>query len=421
MPSSLRAFPAALALTLVVAACDSSTSGPKSTLPAQFSTQISLPDFQNNLLTGPARVEVSVVPGTLTARRVVIEEPDQLARPERVRSRVTAITAGPDTATLTLELGGLQIAVNGSTRLRPDDGDAGHQMMSTDGSVSGMTLADFVARIQADLAAGRSPAVNATRQPPAQPQTPDDGSFLAATLQLNEGNNHSRIELNATAANLTTNPTPPPDAFLKLLGVSLELRVSDGTTKLRVETPEAEGAEEFHGVVQSVDQTAQTVTLMDGTIIRIVAGTEFEANEGDHDDHLTSLAAVQDALTAGKTVKAEGRGLIDGTTPLTIDAIRIEFEVEGEELPPPVMMVEFEDTVASVDVAGSTFTLGDDAVVTVTDQTRFDPEGDLHSLQEVSDALAGNHRVRAEGHATVTAAGPPPALTALFVRFETRD
>jgi hypothetical protein len=420
MPSSLRAFPAALALTLVVAACDSTTSGPKSTLPAQFSTQISLPDFQNSLLTGPARVEVSVMPGTLVARRVVIEEPEQLARPERVRSRVTAITAGTDTATLTLELGGLQIAVNGSTRLHPDDGD-NSTMMSGDGSGSSMALADFVARIQADLAAGRSPAVKATRQPPAQPQAPDDGSFLAATLQLDEGNNHSRIELNATAANLTTNPTPPPDAFLKLLGVSLELRVSDGTTKLRVETPKAEGAEEFHGVVQSVDQTAQTVTLMDGTIIRIVAGTEFEAQEGDHDDHLTSLAAVQDALTAGKTVKAEVRGLIDSTSPLTIDAIRIEFEVEGEQLPPPVMMVEFEDTVASVDVAGSTFTLGHDEVVTVTDQTRFDPEGDLHSLQEVSDALAGHHRVGAEGHATVTSAGPPPALTALFVRFKTED
>ena len=420
MPSSLRAVPAALALTLVVAACDSTTSGPKSTLPAQFSTQISLPDFQNNLLAGPARVEVSVVPGTLIARRVVIEEPDQLARPERVRSRVTAITAGTDTATLTLELGGLQIAVNGSTRLRPDDGD-GHWTMSGDGSGSSMALADFVARIQADLAAGRSPAVKATRQPPAQPQAPDDGSFLAATLQLDEGNNHSRIELNATAANLTTNPTPPPDAFLKLLGVSLELRVSDGTTKLRVETPEAEGAEEFHGVVQAVDQTAQTVTLVDGTIIRIVAGTEFEAREGDQDDHLTSLAQVQDALTAGKIVKAEGRGLIDSSNPLTIDAIRIEFEVEGEELPPPVMMVEFEDTVASVDVAGSTFTLGHDEVVTVTDQTRFDPDGDLHSLQEVSDALAGHHRVAAEGHATVTSAGPPPALTALFVRFKTED
>jgi hypothetical protein len=422
MPSSLRALPAALAVAFALAACDSTTSGPRSTLPVQFSHQVSLPDFQSQLLTGPARVEVSVIPGTLTARRVEIEEPDQLTKPERVRSRVTAITAGTDTATLTLELGGLQIAVNASTKLRPDDGDAeGGAMMAMDPGPGGMTLADFVARIQADLAAGRNPAVKATRQAPAQPQAPDDGSFLAATLQLDEGNDHSLIALNAAAANLTTNPTPPPDAFLKLLGVSLELRVSDGTTRLGVETPEAEGAEEFHGVVKSVDLAANTVTLMDGTLIRIVAGTAFEPSEGDEDDHLTSLPAVQDALTAGKTVKVEGRGLVDMTNPLTIDAIRIEFEVEGEELPPVVMMVEFEDTVASVDVAASTFTLGNGAVVTVNDQTRLDPDGDLHTLQDVSDALTAHHRVEAEGHATLTSAGPPLTLTALFVRFKTED
>jgi len=33
--------------------------------------------------------------------------------------------------------------------------------------------------------------------------------------------------------------------------------------------------------VQSVDQTANTVTLKDGTVIRIVAGTEFDAREGN--------------------------------------------------------------------------------------------------------------------------------------------
>jgi hypothetical protein len=415
--------PAAVVLTFLAAACDTMTSGPGSAVTSQFSREVTLPDIQNQLVTGPTRVEVSVIPGTLTARRVELEEPDQLTKPERVRGRVTAITSGTDTATLTLDLGGLQIALNGSTRLHPDDADDRQQAAmpaTSDDGGNGMTLADFVARIQAELAAGRNPAVRAARPAPAQPQAPDDGKFLAATLQLDEGNNHPRIELNIAAANLTTNATPPPDAILKVLGVSLELRVSDGATKLRVENQEAEGAEEFHGVVKSVDQTAKTVTLMDGTIIRIVAGTEFEAREGDEDDHLTSLADVQAALTAGKTVEAEGRGVVDTTSPLTIDAIRIEFEVEGEPMPPAMMMAEFQDDVASVDVGASTFTLNNGTVVTVTADTKFDDHG-LQALQAVADSLAAHLRVRAQGVGKVTSAGPPPAVTALFLEFETES
>jgi Domain of unknown function (DUF5666) len=415
--------PAAVVLAFLAAACDTMTSGPGSAVTSQFSREATLPDVQNLLVTGPTRVEVSVIPGTLTARRVELEEPDQLTKPERVRGRVTAITSGTDTATLTLDLGGLQIALNGSTRLHPDDADDGQQSAmpaTSDDGGNSMTLADFVTRIQAELAAGRNPAVRATRPAPAQPQAPDDGKFLAATLQLDEGNNHPRIELNIAAANLTTNATPPPDAILKVLGVSLELRVSNGTTKLRVENQEAEGAEEFHGVVKSVDQTAKTVTLMDGTIIRIVAGTEFEAREGDVDDHLTSLADVQAALTAGKTVEAEGRGVVDTTSPLTIDAIRIEFEMEGEPMPPAMMMAEFQDDVASVDVGASTFTLNNGTVVTVTADTKFDDHG-LQTLQAVADSLAAHLRVRAQGVGKVTSAGPPPAVTALFLEFETES
>ena len=257
--------PAAVVVTFLVAACNNMTSGPSSAVMSQFSRDATLPDVQNQLVTGPTRVEVSVIPGTLTARRLELEQPDQLTKPERVRGRVTAITSGTDTATLTLDLGGLQIALNGSTRLHPDDADDGQQAAmaaTSDDGGNGMTLADFVARIQAELAAGRNPAVRATRPAPAQPQAPDDGKFLAATLQLDEGNNHPRIELNIAAANLTTNATPAPDAVLKVLGVSVELRVSDGTTKLRVENQEAMGAIEFHGVVKSVDQTANAVTLV---------------------------------------------------------------------------------------------------------------------------------------------------------------
>ena len=409
-PRSTIGASATIFLTLFAAGCDHSPSGPASNS-IQFSRSISLPDAHTLLQAGPTRVEVRVIPGTLIARRVELEEPEEMSRPEQIRSRVTAVTAGTNTATFTLELGGLKIAADGSTKLRPADGDE-HQ--------SAMTLADFVARVQADIAAGRNPTLKASRQPPASPQAPADGSFLATELKLDDGNNHSVIKLNIAAANLVTNPKPPPDGFLKLLGLTLELRLSDGTTTLKRENPELEGVREFEGVVKAVDLSAKTVTLKDGTIIRIVAGTEFEAREGDKDDHLTSLPAVQDALTAGKTVEAEGRGLVDSTNPLTLDAIRIEFEVEGEEPPPPVMMVEFQSEVASVDVAGSTFTLASGAKVMVTSNTRIELEGDLHTLQAVSDAIAAHHPVRAEGHATVTSAGPPLALTALDVKFEAR-
>ncbi len=336
MPSTLRALPAALALTFAVAACDSTASGPGSTLPAQFSSQISLPDFQSHLLTGPARVEVRVIPGTLVARRVRIEAPDELAHPEEVRSRVSAISATGDQGTVTLELGGLQIGFDASTRFRPDDGDgSGHDVMMSDDN-GGTTLVDFVARVQAELAAGRHPAVKARRAPPATPQAPDDATFLATELRLDEENDHPRISLNVTDANLTTNPTPPPDGTLKLLGLSIELRVSDGTTTLHAEHPDLEGQQEFEGLVQSVDVTGNSVTLVDGTVIRLSAGTTIEAKEEEGDDeHLGSLADVQAALTAGRRVKAEGEGLVASTMPLTIDAVEIEFEAGEVEAPQP--------------------------------------------------------------------------------------
>lgn len=332
MRNSRRALPAALALTFAIAGCDSGMSGPRSTLPAQFSRQISLPDFQNQLITGPTRVEVRLVPGTLVARRVQIQTPDALTRPEEVRSRVSAISATGDQGTVTLELGGLQISFDATTRFRPDDGDGGAAApMMSDGDGSSTTLADFVARVQAELAAGRHPAVKARRAAPAVPQAPDDATFLASELRLDEENDHARLSMNVTDANLTTNPTPPPDATLKLLGLSIELRTSDGTTTIHAENDDLEGQQEFEGLVQAVDVTGNSLTLTDGTIVRLSAGTMIEAREGEDGDdtHLGSLADVQAALTAGSTVKAEGEGMVASTTPRTIDAVEIEFEARA--------------------------------------------------------------------------------------------
>src|SRR5438552_1790726 len=77
MPTLLRSRPA-LFVALLLAACDQTSTDPRSTQPVQFSRNVTIPDVQSQLVTGPARVEVSVVPGTLTARRVVIEQADQL-------------------------------------------------------------------------------------------------------------------------------------------------------------------------------------------------------------------------------------------------------------------------------------------------------------------------------------------------------
>ncbi len=218
MPNSLRALPVALALASALVACDSTTSSPGSTLPAQFSRQISLPEFRSQLVAGPTRVEVRVISGTLVARRVQIATPDALTRLEEVRSRISAISATGEQGMVTLDLGGLEIAFDASTRFRRDDGDGSEHDVTMSDDHGGTTLADFVARVQANLAAGRHPAVKARRAAPATPQAPDDARFVATELRLDEENDHARLSLNVTDANLTTNPAPPPDATLKLLG-----------------------------------------------------------------------------------------------------------------------------------------------------------------------------------------------------------
>jgi hypothetical protein len=58
-----------------------------------------------------------------------------------------------------------------------------------------------------------------------------------------------------------------------------------------------------------------------------------------------------------------------------------------------------------VAVAERTFTLANGTVLTLGDGIGFDPDGDLHSLQAMADAVAGGALVRAEGHAVPTGSG----------------
>lgn len=156
-------------------------------------------------------------------------------------------------------------------------------------------------------------------------------------------------------------------------------------------------------------------TLTDGTVIEIVTGTEVD--DADDSDELRSLGDVAVALANGLIVEAEGEGDVTGTNPLTITAKEVEFEVEDEDDNLPGAL-EFQDRVASVDVAGRTLTLANGTVVQVATDQLIDPTGDLFSLQATDAAVQAQRIVRAEGAAELVDAGPPMVLNALSIKIE---
>jgi hypothetical protein len=344
-----------LGVSLAAAGCSNSQSpavgGP------QFSTQVGINDFQQRIDSGPARVRIVLADTGLVAIRVNIHRPDQIDRPERIEGPITDISGGGAGGNITLAVAGLVIGFDSTTRFgAADEGEdrqgdeqdsvqdsvrdslrwGGSDTQDTWGEHFGehgpLTAAEFVTHVQAALAAGEHPAVVALRQPPATPQAPDDATFLARQIQLDHEADHPRIELNVAAANFQANGSPPPDGWLQVLGLKIALDVTDGITHLEVSTPETEGEHHFRGVVQSVDQGAGTVLLTDSTVVRIVAGTRIESADREgwapaDSTELATLADVQAALTAGKSVVCKGEGILDTATPPVWDAVEVEFRV----------------------------------------------------------------------------------------------
>src|SRR5712691_869180 len=277
---------------LLIAGCDSPSTAPRGL--TQFSRTVSLPEVQSHLATATARVEIEIVPGSnpAVAREVKLKDPSELTHEEAVRGPITAIdgTAG----TLTLGIGaGLTIHFGSGTRFRAE------------GDEADLTQDAFVARVAATLAAGGHPAVKAERAAPAAPQAPDDPAFSAAELKLDDEADRPEIDINVTAANLMITSMSPPDGFITVLNLKIGITAE---TELKAEAPERTDEVEFEGQVQSVDLGAQSFTLTSGTVVKIVAGTEIEAEHEGDDEDLGTLAAVQAALAAGQTVEAEGEG-----------------------------------------------------------------------------------------------------------------
>lgn len=415
---------AAGVLVLGATACDRSSLTAPTGVPS-FSIRIGVSDLSSILGAGTTRVSIEVVPGTLTAARVVVRRPKRASKPETIESEVTGLAIGATSDTLTLGLGGIQVVFDQSTRFETKHEDRDDTL--------DLAFADFVAHVQTALAAGRHPTVVALRRPPATPQAPTDPSFTAAVLRLDNGPDRPRIEFNVTQANLTSNATPPPDAFLTVLDRQFELHVTDGPTVIDQQTGETDGAVRFEGQVTAVDTGAHTATLADGTVLQFRAHAEADSEhdgehvaarddgtgEGGDDDAEESgagrLAAVQAALAAGDTVDVAGEGLLTSSTPRTIEVIEARFRVRGASEPEP-MVVAFKGNVTGADSVAGTFTLGNGTTVDVTAATHIDMDEALKSLGAVQTALADSQSVRTEGFGKPLSASE---VQALFLRFET--
>lgn len=397
-------YAVALLLTVGLGACGDATAPDTPSAAVLFSQDITLPQLEETLVAGPTRLEIELLSnGSLVAREVEIKTADELAHREEIESPIGALEGGTDHGTIILELGGLRVNFDRSTRFRREHGDD-------------LTFDQFTAIIDDAFLNDRQLAVEAKRTPPLEPQAPDDATFFANELKLDDEADEPEIEINVDRDNLRTNTGSPPDGWILVLGLEIELRHSEGVTELESEMDGVDGETDFEGLVDMVDLVDSTVTLKDGRIIRIVTGTKIERDASDN-DHLRSLQDVADAVASGFLVEAEGEGVVETTDPLLIVAIEVEFEIENEidDLPGGE---EFEGRLASVNLNDETFTLSDGRIIQLDQNTQVDADGDLLTLQAVSEALQGPDPVRVEGHATVDDIGPPQKLTALIVKFE---
>ncbi len=367
---------------LALAACADSGIGPddQGVLPA-YADDVSLLSLENEVEGGAAaRVEIALYEEGLVAREVVIKSGDALGRPERIHGRITDLQVTDAGAFLVLNIDGLRVHFNRETGIWAQ------------GSEDPLDIETFIARLRSALADGTRPAVVAFRAPRDLPQDPGNAEFVAAKLKVGGEGEGRIIALNIDADNLVRNESPPPDGWAAVLGLRIELRVSEGLTHIKRERPDVE-IKRFEGVVRSVDLENRSFVINEGLIVYVVPETDIKYEEGD-EHRLASLEQVARALEAGLTVVSAGAGVVRGTEPLRLVAIAVVFELA----PPP--MREFEGVVQSVNLTDSTVSLGDLTVrIDAETEIRFDATNvhTLGSLEDVARALAEGKTVVAHG------------------------
>ena len=317
--AGLTAITAATAVT----ACGSDLTTPSDSNPGS-ATGSAVATVDSSLGSGSAgRIEIELFPGEMVAREVHVENDDD---EEKLVSRVTAID--PVAGSLTLELGALVVSYGSDTRFRTE-------------TESHESRAAWEAAVQSAIGAGAPPLIEARRNRPAAPQAPDDRSFTAVDLRLENDDDAPKLELYVDNDNLAS-AGGESSVVLRVLGLEIEV---NGRTQLREDNGVDDGdnsggddngggnddggqpsgtSVEFEMGVTAADAAAGTITLSSGTLVRITSATAISA-EGD----LFTIESVAAAVAAGRPVRAEGRATVESAgPPAVLAATSLKVEVD---------------------------------------------------------------------------------------------
>lgn len=378
----------ALALATFAAACGITDVENLDEVVDLFVQSLDVEAFEASIVSGPSQVEVALLPGGLTARELAVR-PSGASEEERVQSKAVSVSGDAQGGSITLLLGELEVSFDEDTRFW-----FGNDEIDADG---------FLAEVRADIAAGHEPPIVAERLAPATPQEPEDGSFLADAIAVTgDGAANLRVEVDADNLELVSDPQEgDPDGWLTILGLRIQLRVSDGTTEIESHDHDFDHIEDFEGHVSSVSVSDGIVTLADGTVIQIVDRTHIK----NRDELITTLAGVSEALAAGDDVVAWGTGAVETEEPLVLIGLEVAFKRQADEEP---LVEEFEGDVSTASPSDGKLTLVDGTLVRIVDGTEVVAHDDHspHDVEGVADALERGRIVRAWGHGTVESEDP---------------
>jgi hypothetical protein len=162
----------------------------------------------------------------------------------------------------------------------------------------------------------------------------------------------------------------------------LRFRELFDTFRLRLANGELFDDEEFEGRVTRVNLQERIFTISNGQRIQINNQTEIK------DEDFNTLEEVAAAINNGVRVIAEGDYFHPDENVNLWIATEVEFELESNE---------FEDLVASVDLAENSFTLVNGDQFFITDKSEVEFDDDFDTLEEVAEAVQAGLPVEADG------------------------